>query len=137
MTSGKLAASLGKWRSEAAELKRQRGKVSRAIGKFAHLGVGFNPRVAVACTTATFKIVALCLIIGRLMRSNTLPRETPVVLSKLAFNVLLPAYMCTRVAATLHSTPLTLSLAALPVSAVLFVVLGGACGALVAILVAV
>ena len=39
------------------------------------------------------------------MRSNTLPRETPVVLSKLAFNVLLPAYMCTRVAATLHSTP--------------------------------
>ena len=104
--------------------------VADAIGKFAHLGVGFNPRVAVACTTATFKIVALCLIIGRLMRSNTLPRETPVVLSKLAFNVLLPAYMCTRVAATLHSTPLTLSLAALPVSAVLFVVLGGACGAL-------
>ena len=38
-----------------------------------------------------------------------------MVLSKLAFNVLLPAYMCTRVAATLNSTPLTLSLAALPV----------------------
>lgn len=103
--------------------------IAHAIGKFAHLGVGFNPRVAIACTTATFKIVALCVIIGRLMRSNTLPRETPVVLSKLAFNVLLPAYMCTRVAATLNSTPLTLSLAALPVSAVLFVVLGGACGA--------
>ena len=86
--------------------------IAHAIGKFAHLGVGFNPRVAIACTTATFKIVALCVIIGRLMRSNTLPRETPVVLSKLAFNVLLPAYMCTRVAATLNSTPLTLSLAA-------------------------
>jgi hypothetical protein len=33
--------------------------------------------------------------------------------------VLLPSYLMTRVAATLHSTPLTLSLAALPVSAVL------------------
>ena len=103
--------------------------IASAVGKFAHLGVGFNPGVAAACTTATFKIVALCFIIGNLMRTNTLPRETPVVLSKLAFNVLLPCYMCTRVAATLNSTPLTLSLAALPVSAALFVILGGACGA--------
>ena len=103
--------------------------IASAVGKFAHLGVGFNPGVAAACTTATFKIVSLCFIIGNLMRTNTLPRETPVVLSKLAFNVLLPCYMCTRVAATLNSTPLTLSLAALPVSAALFVILGGACGA--------
>jgi hypothetical protein len=103
--------------------------IARAVGKFAHLGVGFNPGVAAACTTATFKIVALCFIIGNLMRTNTLPRETPVVLSKLAFNVLLPCYMCTRVAATLNTTPLTLSLAALPVSAALFVILAGACGA--------
>ena len=76
--------------------------IASAVGKFAHLGVGFNPGVAAACTTATFKIVALCFIIGNLMRTNTLPRETPVVLSKLAFNVLLPCYMCTRVAATLE-----------------------------------
>lgn len=102
--------------------------VAAAVVTLRGLGVGFNPGVCVACTTAVFKIVALCFFIGRLMSSGRLPRETPVVLSKLAFNVLLPTYMCTRVAATLNSTPLTLSLAALPVSAVMFVLLGGAVG---------
>ena len=63
------------------------------------------------------------------MRGGALPRETPVVLSKLAFNVLLPAYMCTRVALTLDATPLTLGLATLPLSAVAQVVVGGAVGA--------
>jgi hypothetical protein len=32
-------------------------------------------------------VVALCVVIGSLMRAGRLPRETPVVLSKLAFNV--------------------------------------------------
>ena len=107
------------------------GPVVAAVKALRGMGVGFNPGVCAACTTATFKIVALCVVVGRLMRAGKLPRDTPVVLSKLAFNLLLPTYMCTRVAATLNSTPLTLSLAALPVSAVLFVLLGGALGAVI------
>ena len=100
-----------------------------AFASLRALGVGFDAGVAAACTTATFKIVVLCVAVGRLMRGGALPRETPVVLSKLAFNVLLPAYMCTRVALTLDATPLTLGLATLPLSAVAQVVVGGAVGA--------
>ena len=100
-----------------------------AFARLRALGVGFNPGVAAACTTATFKVILLCVVVGRLMRGGALPRETPVVLSKLAFNVLLPTYMCTRVAQTLDATPLTLGLATLPLSAVAQVVVGGTVGA--------
>lgn len=100
-----------------------------AFARLRALGVGFNPGVAAACTTATFKVILLCVVVGRLMRRGALPRETPVVLSKLAFNVLLPTYMCTRVAQTLNATPLTLGLATLPLSAVAQVVVGGIVGA--------
>ena len=94
------------------------------------LGVGFNPLVAAACAAATFKIVLLCVVVARLIEADRLPRETPVVLSKLAFNVCLPTYMCTRVAATLNTTPLTLGVAVLPVCAVAQVCVGGALGAI-------
>jgi len=94
------------------------------------LGVGFNPLVAAACAAATFKIVLLCVVVARLIEADRLPRETPVVLSKLAFNVCLPTYMCTRVAATLNTTPLTLGVGVLPVCAVAQVCVGGALGAI-------
>ena len=94
------------------------------------LGVGFNPLVAAACAAATFKIMLLCVVVARLIEADRLPRETPVVLSKLAFNVCLPTYMCTRVAATLNTTPLTLGVAVLPVCAVAQVCVGGALGAI-------
>lgn len=94
------------------------------------LGVGFNPLVAAACAAATFKIVLLCVVVARLIEADRLPRETPVVLSKLAFNVCLPTYMCTRVAATLNTTPLTLGVGVLPVCAVAQVCVGGVLGAI-------
>ena len=94
------------------------------------LGVGFNPLVAAACAAATFKIVLLCVVVARLIEADRLPRETPVVLSKLAFNVCLPTYMCTRVAATLNTTPLTFGVGVLPVCAVAQVCVGGALGAI-------
>jgi len=62
------------------------------VGTLQGLGVGFNAGVCAACTKATFKVVALCVVIGSLMRAGRLPRETPVVLSKLAFNVRLATY---------------------------------------------
>ena len=106
------------------------GAFAEAFSTLAGLGVGFNPLVAAACAAATFKIMLLCAIVARLVESGRLPRETPVVLSKLAFNVCLPTYMCTRVAATLHATPLTLGIAVLPVCAVAQVLVGGTAGAI-------
>ena len=106
------------------------GAFRDAFVSFQTLGVGFNPLVAAACAAATFKIVLLCVVVKRLIETDRLPKETPVVLSKLAFNVCLPTYMCTRVAATLNATPLTLGLAILPVCAVAQVCFGGCMGAL-------
>ena len=54
--------------------------------------VGLDLRIMRATSTATFKVVALCAVITGLMREGKLPLETPVVVSKLAFNVMLPAY---------------------------------------------
>ena len=105
------------------------GAFRDAFVSFQTLGVGFNPLVAAACAAATFKIVLLCVVVKRLIETDRLPKETPVVLSKLAFNVCLPTYMCTRVAATLNATPLTLGLAILPVCAVAQVCFGGCMGA--------
>jgi predicted permease len=81
-----------------------------------------------ATSTATFKVVALCAVITGLMREGKLPLETPVVVSKLAFNVMLPAYLCTRVAATLYLSPLTKALAILPISAMAQVIFGSIIG---------
>ena len=53
-----------------------------------------------ACST-TFKLVLLCGVISRLMKIQMLPRDTPVILSKVAFNVLLPCLLCSKVAVTL------------------------------------
>lgn len=102
--------------------------LGNAFQTLTHLGIGFDTKVASACTAATFKIVVLCLVIAKLMKTETLTKETPVVLSKLAFAVCLPTYMCTRVAITLNTTPLTLGLAILPVCAAAQVMVGGAIG---------
>ena len=53
-----------------------------------------------ACST-TFKLVLLCGVISRLMKIQMLPKDTPVILSKVAFNVLLPCLLCSKVAVTL------------------------------------
>ena len=109
------------------------GHFVEASSALVGLGFEFNPLVAAACAAATFKIVLLCAVVARLIETRRLPKETPVVLSKLAFNVCLPTYMCTRVAATLNSTPLTLGLAVLPVCAVAQVLVGGTAGAILTV----
>lgn len=101
-----------------------------AVAAFESLtsNVGFDLRIMRATATATFKMVALCAVITGLMREGKLPLETPVVVSKLAFNVMLPAYLCTRVAATLYLSPLTKALAVLPMSAMAQVIFGSVIG---------
>lgn len=97
--------------------------------------VGLDLRIMRATSTATFKVVALCVVITGLMREGKLPLETPVVVSKLAFNVMLPAYLCTRVAATLYLSPLTKALAVLPMSAMAQVIFGAGIGVGVTVIV--
>lgn len=97
--------------------------------------VGLDLRIMRATSTATFKVVALCVVITGLMREGKLPLETPVVVSKLAFNVMLPAYLCTRVAATLYLSPLTKALAVLPMSAMAQVIFGAFIGVGVTVIV--
>ncbi len=93
--------------------------------------VGLDLGIMRATSTATFKVVALCVLITGLMREGKLPLDTPVVVSKLAFNVMLPAYLCTRVAATLYLSPLTKALAVLPLSAMAQVIVGSMIGVVV------
>ena len=93
--------------------------------------VGLDLGIMRATSTATFKVVALCVLITGLMREGKLPLDTPVVVSKLAFNVMLPAYLCTRVAATLYLSPLTKALAVLPLSAMAQVIFGSMIGVVV------
>lgn len=93
--------------------------------------VGLDLGIMRATSTATFKVVALCVLITGLMREGKLPLDTPVVVSKLAFNVMLPAYLCTRVAATLYLSPLTKALAVLPMSAMAQVIFGSMIGIVV------
>ncbi|CAL6393137.1 unnamed protein product [Bathycoccus prasinos] len=92
------------------------------------LSYGFNVPIFIKCSTAIFKICVLCVVVSKLILKKRLPLETPVVVSKLAFNVLLPCYLCTRVAGTLTKTPLNQSLMVLPFGALSQVIAGTICG---------
>ena len=94
------------------------------------LSYGFNVPIFIKCSTAIFKICVLCVVVSKLILKKRLPLETPVVVSKLAFNVLLPCYLCTRVAGTLTKTPLNQSLMVLPFGALSQVIAGTICGVL-------
>ena len=92
------------------------------------LSYGFNVPIFIKCSTAIFKICVLCVVVSKLILKKRLPLETPVVVSKLAFNVLLPCYLCTRVAGALTKTPLNQSLMVLPFGALSQVIAGTICG---------
>ena len=92
------------------------------------LSYGFNVPIFIKCSTAIFKICVLCVVVSKLILKKRLPLETPLVVSRLAFHVLLPCYLCTRVASTLTKTPLNQSLMVLPFGALSQVIAGTICG---------
>jgi len=94
------------------------------------VALGFNQNIFIKCSTAIFKICVLCVIVSQMILKKRLPLETPMVVSKLAFNILLPCYLCTRVAGTLTKTPLNQSLMVLPFGALTQVLVGTVCGVL-------
>ncbi|OUS45831.1 AEC family transporter: auxin efflux [Ostreococcus tauri] len=131
--AGAFLVALAAWPRAISWLCSYFEPLDTAVAAFESLtsNVGFDLRIMRATATATFKMVALCAVITGLMRDGKLPLETPVVVSKLAFNVMLPAYLCTRVAATLYMSPLTKALAVLPMSAVAQVIFGSFIGVIV------
>jgi hypothetical protein len=91
--------------------------------------------VLLASGKAACKLVLICGLVCWMTATERLPAETPVVLSKLAFNLVLPAFLCSKVAATMASADATLSLAVLPLLAIVQVaagaLLGGVCANIV------
>jgi len=80
-----------------------------------------------ACST-TYKLVLLCAVISRLMKIQMLPKDTPVILSKVAFNVLLPCLLCSKVAVTLIKLG-DPSMLGVPIVGILQIAVGLAAGA--------
>ena len=81
---------------------------------------------------AACKLVLICGLISWMTATERLPAETPVVLSKLAFNLVLPAFLCSKVATTMASPTATLSLAVLPLLAIVQVAAGALLGSVCA-----
>ncbi|KAK3287369.1 hypothetical protein CYMTET_5116 [Cymbomonas tetramitiformis] len=88
-----------------------------------------------ATAGAIFKILTFCIIVQWLLQSKRIPQETPVVLSKVAFQLLLPTFLCSKVARTLAFAEPGSLLGVIPLMAVgqvmLGLVLGQACAAVI------
>ena len=89
-------------------------------------------KVLLASGKAACKLVLICGLISWMTATERLPAETPVVLSKLAFNLVLPAFLCSKVATTMASPTATLSLAVLPLLAIVQVAAGALLGSVCA-----
>ncbi|GJP36574.1 hypothetical protein CLOM_g21065 [Closterium sp. NIES-68] len=90
---------------------------------------GVNLAVLRASLGAAFKLCSVCAFIVWLMKANLLPKSTPAVLSQVAFRLMIPAFLMTKVAATLSVQPLA-SLAGLPLIAILQIICGAILGKL-------
>ncbi|CAD7701047.1 unnamed protein product [Ostreobium quekettii] len=92
---------------------------STTLLPLAHL----KPGVLAATVSASCKLLAICAVVGYLMDTKRLPDSTPEVLSKLAFELLIPSLLFTKVVAALALKP-EASLLFIPVSAVALIVAG-------------
>merc|ERR1711937_196800 len=83
-------------------LVQRKKDASRGLEGASHVtNAAFDPGALSSACSTTFKLVLLCGVISRLMKIQMLPKDTPVILSKVAFNVLLPCLLCSKVAITL------------------------------------
>ena len=83
-------------------LVQRKKNASRGLEGASHVtNAAFDPGALSSACSTTFKLVLLCGVISRLMKIQMLPKDTPVILSKVAFNVLLPCLLCSKVAITL------------------------------------
>ncbi|CAK9265968.1 unnamed protein product [Sphagnum jensenii] len=76
---------------------------------------------------SSIKIISLCTFVVWMQRTGQLPADTPVVLSQVAFRVLIPCFLMSKVSLTLASHP-SASLLALPLIAIAQVFVGALLG---------
>ena len=88
-------------------------------------------RVLGSSLAAVAKLAAICYLVRRMTRAGRLPAGLPPALASLSFELLLPCFLFSRVAATLAAAPPGAGLLALPALAAAQVALGGALGAAV------
>ncbi|KAL3147311.1 hypothetical protein ABBQ32_002796 [Trebouxia sp. C0010 RCD-2024] len=87
--------------------------------------------VVAATSSASFKLIFICVAVGWLLKTSRLPKETAPVLTQVAYTALIPCMLFTKCAATLASNR-SLVLIGLPLAAILQVLTGSALGWLAA-----
>ncbi|GAQ83988.1 hypothetical protein KFL_001720010 [Klebsormidium nitens] len=106
------------------------------LNQFAELAVGaakkaFNVGVLGATAGASLKLFTVCALVVWMQKSGRLPESTPAVLSQVAFRLLIPCFLMSKVAVTLYSD-FSPALLAVPVAAIVQILLGAGMGRLAA-----
>lgn len=81
-----------------------------------------------ATINASAKLFLICAAVGWLLRSGRIPNSTSTVLSKVSFEILIPAMLFTKVASTLAAQPDSTLLLGIAAAAVIQICIGAACG---------
>ncbi|DBA74521.1 TPA: hypothetical protein ACH3X2_000978 [Trebouxia sp. C0005] len=87
--------------------------------------------VVAATSSASFKLIFICVAVGWLLKTDRLPQETAPVLTQVAYTAMIPCMLFTKCAATLASSR-SWVLITLPLTAVLQVLAGSVLGWLAA-----
>ncbi|XP_024520322.1 uncharacterized protein LOC9659155 isoform X1 [Selaginella moellendorffii] len=90
----------------------------------------FNSDVLFTSLGASASIFSACALITWLQRSEFLPAETPVVLSQVAFRVLIPCYLMSKVSTVLAMHHTGINIAAIPLIAIAQISAGALLGKL-------
>eukprot|EP00850_Spirogloea_muscicola_P009187 SM000051S17547 [mRNA] locus=s51:194770:197972:+ [translate_table: standard] len=85
----------------------------------------FDPGILRSTVGSSVKLFSLCAIVVWLQKTGKLPAATPSVLSQVAFQLLIPCFLMSKVSSTLAGQP-SAALLALPLAAV--VIIGAALG---------
>ncbi|XP_024400515.1 uncharacterized protein [Physcomitrium patens] len=105
------------------------GSLTSPLASIVNAGSHVDVNVLRASFTSSLNLISLCLFVVWMQRSGQLPAETPVVLSQVAFRVLIPCFLMTKVAITLASQPAA-NLLFLPLVAIAQVLTGASLGRL-------
>ncbi|PRW21016.1 auxin efflux carrier family [Chlorella sorokiniana] len=98
----------------------------------ASLQSAIDPVVLAATTNASFKLFLICAVVGWLLKTGRIPNSTATVMSKISFELLIPAMLFSKVAATLAAMPDPTLLLGIAAMALLQIGIGAVCGLLLA-----
>jgi hypothetical protein len=98
----------------------------------AHFATLLDATVFATTCQAVFKVILMCVMLMRFVRMGLIPKEAPVVLSKLAFNVTIPCMLLTSVGKTLSQADAIGAYLVVPLAAAALIFAGSALGWLAA-----